>query len=352
MKNRIKVLLISPEFSLKETKGLARYAFELYKRIKNFVDVDIIFRKKFHKGIFGFIYSIFYSNFSALIKGKNYDVIHAISPELSIIPSLFYRKKTITTFHDLFPILYWKKLKFKIGFLVYLFSYLIWKIACRSKIIVSNSYLTQQQIKKVFKRESYVILEGVNRKVFRKVCEKNKELTLCFVGNYSYRKRVDLAIKVLKKLKEKVKECKLIIVGGKLKSVYYTNFNLKNLEEKNVIILDKISDRELAKVYSQSHFLIFPSITEGFGLPILEALSCKTLTITFKFSEIPKEVKSLSIECKSLEDATKKIIKLWKNKKLYNKIIKKFSKKLKKFDWNVAAEKYLNLYKNLNYDKS
>jgi len=343
---KLKVLLISPEFSLKETKGLARYSLELYNRIKKFAEVRTVFRKKFHRGILGFLYSLLYSNFLVLLEGRKYDVIHAISPELSFTASLFYRKKTITTFHDLFPILYWKKLKLKMGFLVYILSYFVWKIAARSKIIVANSSLTKEQIRKVFKRESYVILEGIDMNKFKKTREKNKELTLCFVGNYSYRKRVDMIIKLYRKLKKEV-SCKLIIVGGKLKSVYYTNFDLSSIKDENIIILDKVSDAELLDVYSQSHFLIFPSITEGFGLPILEALSCDTLSITFEFSEIPKEVKEVSLECKDLEDAKNKIITLWKDKKSYMKILKKFKTKLKSFSWNKAAKQYLNLYRKL-----
>ena len=345
-KKKLKVLLISPEFSVKETKGLARYSLELYQRIKNFVEVRTIFRKKFHKGILGFLYSLFYSNFLVFLEGRKYDVIHAISPELSFTASLFYKKKTITTFHDLFPILYWKDLKLKMGFFVHILSYFIWKIASRSKIIVANSSLTEEQIRKVFNRKSYIILEGIDREKFKKTREKNDNLTLCFVGNYSYRKRVDIAIKLYRKLKEEI-SCKLIIVGGKLKSVYYTNFDLSSIKDENIIILDKVSDKELLDVYSQSHFLIFPSITEGFGLPILEALSCDTLSITFKFSEIPKEVKELSIECIDLEDAKNKILNLWKDKKGYMKMLKKFKKKLRKFDWNKAAKQYLNLYKKI-----
>ncbi|MEM5828052.1 MAG: glycosyltransferase [Candidatus Aenigmatarchaeota archaeon] len=349
----MKVLLISPEFSIKETKGLARYAYELYSRLKNDVEIDLVFRKKFHKGFLGFIYSLFYSNFLTLIKGKKVDVIHAVSPELGFLASIFYKNKTIVTFHDLFPILYWKKLKFKAGFLVYLLSYIIWKLASRAKIIVANSSLTKQQIEKVFKRyDAKIILEGIDRKKFKQIVKKEKNLTLCFVGNYSFRKRVDLAIKLYRELKKKTK-CKLFIVGGKLKSVYYTNFDLSNLRgEKDIVILDKVDDKKLIEIYSKSHFLIFPSIVEGFGLPILEALSCNTLAITFKFSDIPKEIKALSVECENLNDAITKILEIWKNKKLYKDLLEEKKKELSKFDWNNAAKEYLKLYKLLfNYGK-
>lgn len=344
--------MITPEFSIKETKGLARYSYEIYKRLRKKIKIDLVFRKKFHKGLLGFIYSIIYPNFVVLLKGRKYDIIHALSPELSIFASLFYRNKLIVTFHDLFPIIYWKKLKYKIGLLTFLLSYLIWKIASRAKIIVANSSLTKNQIIEKFKRyDTKIILEGINENI-KQIKEKNSFLTICFVGNYSYRKRVDIAIKIFEKIK-KIEKTKLIIVGGKLKSIYQPNFDLSNIKDKNIEILNKIDDKKLSEVYSSSHFLIFPSITEGFGLPILEALKCKTLPITFKYSEIPKEVKELSIECKDIDDAVKTILYYWKNKTKLKKLVNKLYKKLRRFNWNDVCFKYLNLYKSIaNYGKS
>lgn len=347
----MKILLISPEFSIKETKGLARYAYEIYKRLKKKCKIDVVFRKKFHKGLFGFVYSLIYSNLSVLIKGKNYDVIHAISPELAFSASLFYRNKLIVTFHDLFPITHWKELKYKVGILTYIFSYLIWKLAAKAKIVVANSSLTKEYLEKIFKRtDTKIILEGIDKK-FKQTKQKNKELTLCFVGNYSFRKRVDIVLKIYEKLK-RYERVNLIIIGGKLKSIYQTNFNLSHINDPNIKILNKVSDKKLVEVYSISHFLIFPSIVEGFGLPILEAIRCKTLPITFKYSEIPKEIKQLSIECENVEDATKKIISLWRNKEEYKKLVNNFYKKLKIFDWKITCNEYLNLYKKIaNYGK-
>ncbi|MEM5832819.1 MAG: hypothetical protein QXE43_01400, partial [Candidatus Aenigmatarchaeota archaeon] len=77
---------------------------------------------------------------------------------------------------------------------------------------------------------------------------------------------------------------------------------------------------------------------------------CKTLPITFKFSEIPKEVKKFSIECKNLDDAAKKITNLWKNKKRFEHIANKFYKLSLKFDWKKTCNEYLKIYKKVaNY---
>lgn len=345
----MKILLITPGFSVEKTKGLARYSSEIYKRLHKKIKVDLILRRGFHSGLFGFIFSFFYSNFLSLIKGWKYDVIHILSPEQGFLASLFYRKKTVVTIHDLFPILYWKKLKYKVGILIHLLSYLIWKIAMRSRIIVANSSLTKNQIKKVFKRfDIKIISEGIDEKI-RRVRQKNNFLTLCFVGNLSYRKRVDIAIHLLKKIKELRKKIKvkLIIVGGKLKSIYQVNFDLSKINDKDILIFDAVDDKKLIEIYSISHFLIFPSMIEGFALPILEAIKCDVLPITFKFSDIPRETKKLSVECEDIEDAIKKILYLWKRKKELKKLLKKFKKELKKFNWNDVCKRYLKLYKGV-----
>ncbi|MEM5831915.1 MAG: glycosyltransferase family 4 protein [Candidatus Aenigmatarchaeota archaeon] len=349
----MKILLVSPEFLIKETKGLARYGYEIYSRINKIYDVEVVFRKKFHMGFLGFVFSLLYSNILVLIKGRKFNVIHALSPELAILAAIFYRKKLVVTFHDLFPIIYWKKLRYKIGILTSFLSFIVWKIASRAKIIVAVSSLTKQQIEKKLKRTNVrIILEGVDEKIKQKK-PKNKYLTLCSVGGYSYRKRVDIAIKLFEIIRKKEKDCKLIIVGGRKKSIYESNFSVPTDLNKDIILLEKASDEKLIDVYSESHFIIISSVVEGFCLPIIEALKCNTIPITFEFSEIPKETKELCIVCKDVRDACEKIIDFWKNNYKMWQFLKKVNKKIKKFDWNKTVKEYIKLYKEIaNYGES
>jgi glycosyltransferase involved in cell wall biosynthesis len=66
-------------------------------------------------------------------------------------------------------------------------------------------------------------------------------------------------------------EFKLVIVGSSNK-VFKTVFNKSNINYENVIIKENINDKELGSLYKGAEKFIFPSLYEGFGLPILEAL--------------------------------------------------------------------------------
>lgn len=95
----------------------------------------------------------------------------------------------------------------------------------------------------------------------------DKEDFFLFVGSHDPRKNLAILIKLFS-LKEFSNQ-KLIIVGGKSNS-----FNMVALKESpNVIFKENCDDTELANYYSKARALINPSLYEGFGLPVIEAMA-------------------------------------------------------------------------------
>ena len=127
-----------------------------------------------------------------------------------------------------------------------------------------------------------VIPLGVDTNFF-KPGEKNKirkELQLdsnalygIWVGQDPGRKRLEFAIDLIEKT-----NLNLICIG---------NTNTETKVSKRIKLLGKLNDQELLKYYQSSDFFLFPSVYEGFGLVILEAMACGSVPIIGENIQIP-----------------------------------------------------------------
>lgn len=130
---------------------------------------------------------------------------------------------------------------------------------------------------------------------------------------------------------------------------------LENIIKKNnateyVEILGYIVDDKIQALYKDSLAFVFPTLSEGFGLPPKEAIEAGTLSIT---SNIPvlKEVYEDSViyfnpyEVRSIADALEKVLKM--SKKEREEKIKYAQKFLKKYSWGKMAEETLKVYEKL-----
>jgi glycosyltransferase involved in cell wall biosynthesis len=132
------------------------------------------------------------------------------------------------------------------------------------------------------------------------------------------------------------KDIKLIFVG---QPKYQ-----KIAEGRNVRILGHVTPEELASLYSGAVALIYASLYEGFGLPILEAMSCGCPVITSNISSMKEVAGDAAIlvdpyEVESIKDAIEKVIRGVKSFK------EKGIKHVKKYSWTATALETLKVYK-------
>ncbi|MDD5639077.1 MAG: glycosyltransferase family 4 protein [Candidatus Pacebacteria bacterium] len=115
----------------------------------------------------------------------------------------------------------------------------------------------------------------VDRKIFfrDKKIKKNKNIVF-FVGRLEKRKGVDFLLKSFLIICQKDKNLNLYIAGkGRMES-WIKKFIYKKKIKKRVKILGFISDRELNGWYNKAACVVVPSVFEGFGLTVVEALAC------------------------------------------------------------------------------
>lgn len=187
--------------------------------------------------------------------------------------------------------------------------------------------------------------------IFIKDRSIKKKNTILFVGTVEPRKNLKNLIIAYKKLPVEIKnKYKLLIVGAN----GWNNSNIyqeaqEEVGRNRIVFKNHVSNRELVKLYNQAKIFIYPSVYEGFGLPVLEAMSCGTPVITSCTSSLPEVAgqAAIYIDPNSVQDITNNIQKLLGDEKLQEKLSIMGIKQAQKFSWKKCAQETLNVYKEV-----
>lgn len=133
---------------------------------------------------------------------------------------------------------------------------------------------------------------------------------------------------------------KLVIAGRKAwnyDEIFLTYENMKHKDE--VIFAGHLSQSELAKIVGASTALLYPSLFEGFGIPMVEAMNAETTVITSNISSMPEVAgdAALLIDPNSVEQLTDAMKKISSDNTLRNSLIEKGKMQRKKFSWDKTA---------------
>ena len=167
---------------------------------------------------------------------------------------------------------------------------------------------------------------------------------ILFVGTLQPRKNVARLIEALSKIKKK--DLALVIVGkrGWLYEEILGAPKKFGVEDR-VKFLDFVPDADLPALYQNAQVFVLPSLYEGFGLPVLEAMQYGCPVITSNVSSLPEAGGDAAryVDPANVEDIAGKIEELLGNEKLRNELIKKGYKQVKKFSWEKTASQTLEV---------
>ena len=115
-------------------------------------------------------------------------------------------------------------------------------------------------------------------------------------GGFDYRKNFKTLIEAYSILPDNIKNEYQLLIGSKVtqqqKEHIHKLAKESALVKSQVILSGYIPDSDLIHLYSQASLFVFPSLHEGFGLPLLEAMSCKTAVIGSNTSSIPEVIQN------------------------------------------------------------
>lgn len=304
---------------------------------------------------------------AAFLGREKLDIYH--SPA-NIIP-LKYTGPAVVTLHDL--AIYQHPDWFPANFMsrqIFSTKILVPKSLRKADKIIAVSENTKEDIIKRFKvpaKKIQVVYEGVNQEKeanITSLVELKKKFGIkdnyiLFLGTIEPRKNITALVKAyhgllsryrIKNQKENKNCPQLVLAGGKgwkYKEVFKTIDKLKLKNE--VKYLDYVKYQDKIGLMQNALCFVFPSLYEGFGLPILEAMSLGTPVITSDVSSIPEVAgtAALLVNPNSVADLVQAIEKVVDDKKLRAQMAQKGKEQAKKFSWQQTAEETLAIYREV-----
>ena len=186
---------------------------------------------------------------------------------------------------------------------------------------------------------------------------KIKKPYILSVATQEPRKNIQKLIDVYNKIKENRRDLSLVLVG---KYGWGENLTKTTEEEENIKVTGFIPKEDLINLYSGCRVFAYPSLYEGFGLPILEAMACGAPTITSNNSSMAEIARDAAIlvDPRSETQITK-AVEMVLDLKLedYQKMVNASLNRARQYSWAKTAKQTLEIYREVvgqqtkNYDR-
>lgn len=276
----------------------------------------------------------------------SYEMLRA-KPDILFVPSniipFFAPKKTFTTIHD-------------IGFKHFAQSYAFMErilqnwglrraIKKTEKIFVPSEFTKSELCRESNSLHGLVVISlGYDREHFsplaktREVLKKYgiNEPYIYFIGRLESKKNINNIIKAFDIFNQWRPEYSLVLAGSE-----GYGFDKDLVKNKNIKFLGYIPQLDAPALMANAEALLYPSLYEGFGFPILEAMACGIPVITSKglsTEEIAGD-SALYANPQSAEDIAEQLRKIAENQMLSAEFSAKGIERAKKFSWQKCARK-------------
>lgn len=299
----------------------------------------------------------------AALRAENLDLVHF--PHFNI--PLLYSGKFVVTIHDLTisnftspvaskhkaPIFYTKKLAYKFT--------LLQALKRAERIIVPTNFV-KKEIASSFQVEpnkisvtpeaadnftgiGETVSEGRVKEIYSKYSLKDSYIL--YVGNSYPYKNISRILETLPSLDPKIS---FVCVSARNSFLEKIEDRARELGVKNrVIFTGFVPDNDLKIILKRAVCFVFPSYSEGFGLPGLEAMAAGCPVISAKASSLPEVYgqAALYFDPDSVTELVEKINLIYKDTKVRKKLSALGTDQVKKYSWKKTAQETLSIYKEV-----
>ncbi|ACB49391.1 mannosyl transferase [Crocosphaera subtropica ATCC 51142] len=281
-------------------------------------------------------------------------IYHTSSASLLFSPvpeaPLYSQCRSVVMVHDLIPLRFPKK----ISPLTPYFKYYIPQVLKQAEHIICNSQATAKDIVDIFNipaQKITPILLAYDDQHFRPLTIQKNAGTVpyfLYLGRHDPHKNVNRIIEAFANLKNN-KNYQLWLAGPTDKR--YTPKLIEQAQafgiKQQLKILDYVEYEQLPIIINQALALVFPSLWEGFGFPVLEAMGCGTPIITSNISSLPEVAgdAGLLINPYNVEEITAAMETIARDDKLRSQLKILGLQQAKKFSWQTTGEKTLETLK-------
>ena len=170
---------------------------------------------------------------------------------------------------------------------------------------------------------------------------------LLMVGTLEPRKNHALAFEALARLKAAGWPHSLVVAGRRGWLFDSVQSNVERLQlETDVIFTGRVPDADLPALYSGADCLLMPSLYEGFGIPVLEAMACGTPVVCSKVSSLPEVAGPAARYIESLtgEGLAEAVLDVLQNPQMAEQMRTEGLKRAARFSWRDAARQTVEVY--------
>lgn len=347
---------ITPLITEHKDRGIGRYTKNLMEYIQKNTNVEVL-------------------KFTDINTLDDVDLVHYPWFDLYFhtLP-IFKKYPTIITVHDVIPLIFPKHYPAGIKGN---FNLVLQKIALKkSDFIITDSEASRKDINKYLRvgpQKIATILLASGREFGKSARDREMEVKkkynlqdnfLLYVGDCNYIKNVPFLIEGFNKLIQKntFSSIKLVLAGeiflkpqkelihAELDSVKNVNklIDKYSLHQK-VIRVGNVKDEELEALYKLAAVYIQPSLYEGFGLPVLEALAAGTPVVSSNAGSLPEVGGGAAVYFNpvDLEDFLSKLEKVMMDTRLRTQMIEKGIDQALNFSWEKVAKQTIEVYEKV-----
>lgn len=362
----MKIILDNIIYSKSNNGGISNYWFELSKYLMNETTNDLMFIEEtkdllnFHRK------QLELPEKKRITRKHSISLINRILPieyktdEKFIYHSSFYRKLIgsknhieITTVHDFTHNFYAPFVNKTVH------NWLKYNAIRRSKGVICISKNTYSDLKKFCptnkNQKVEIIYNGVSNDFFPIKSTTLREQSfmdnlkidsnfLLYVGSRTNYKNFDFVAKMM----NKIKNFKLIVVGGGDFSPNEIKTISKNKIENSIIKISSVTNSELNVLYNKAYAFVYPSSYEGFGIPIIEAMRAGCPVVAFD-NEVNREItenKALLLKSLRNEEFLEKLQQL-SNQNFRDELIDKGFELAMKYSWDKCCKETNEFYESL-----
>lgn len=275
------------------------------------------------------------------LRKSNTDLFFSPASEGMLFPAV----PQIVTVHDLIPLKYpevspkWK----------YYYLSILPIILKRSQKIIAISEHTKKDLIETYKLDPElikVVYNGFDSNIF--FPQQNSEISrkynldkyLLYVGDMRFYKNLERCITAFNNLS--LSEYKFVITGKKDYFFYpQIQDKVNQLPIKDqIIFLDYVPTKDLPYLYSMAQCLVFASLYEGFGLPVLEAMACGCPVITSNTTSLPEVGGDsvLYVDPLNINNIAEGMSQILTNKNLRQNLSDRGKARARLFSWEKMAE--------------
>lgn len=265
---------------------------------------------------------------------------------ISIMDLAFLKFPELFQRDDLYQLINWTKYSVKKAHAIIAIS------QSTKNDIIKEYHIPQEKVHVV-----YLGIKEVSRASYKSMEELSKKYSvskpyILFVGTLQPRKNVSKLIEAYSKVVSSIqnsspsKDLQLVIIGKKGWMYEEIIEAPKKFDvETRVKFLDFVPDSDLPSFYKHAEMYVLPSLYEGFGLPVLEAMKYGCPVLTSNISSLPEAGgdAALYFDPTDTHDIAKTIEKVLTNEKLRDDMIKKGYEHIKKFSWQKTAKEVLSV---------